>query len=212
MRLAACKDAIDTLEEAGAAVEEGGLGGRRGGSGAARSGAAPDRLRRQVERTRIVRRGRLPLQQLAERLQVVRLPADREQVAGDRQAEGPLHVADREAGEEILEVRHELGHAVGLARRWVGGGGRNRYRAEKSRRGERGKRADRHRWLPSIVTTPHRREPRMRAERSQHRILDYGSVRMPRTTPSWVIGSGYRPTRPKPSARPRGAVPRAAGI
>src|SRR5712691_12180415 len=188
MRLAACKDAIDTLEEAGAAVEEGGLGGRRGGSGAARSGAAPDRLRRQVERTRIVRRGRLPPQQLAERLQVVRLPADREHVAGDRQAEVPLHVADREAGEEILKVRHKLGDAVGLARRWVGRGGRNRYRGEKTRHGERGKRADRHRWLLSIVPT--RASHARGAKPTSNPRLRY------RPRAAHYRASGYWPMRP----------------
>ena len=68
---------------------------------------------------------------MTERLKEMRLPARREQVAGDGLAEVPLHIADREARKEILEVRDELGDAAGLARRRIGRSDRLRKRLTK---------------------------------------------------------------------------------
>src|SRR5438034_3745364 len=98
-----------------------------------------DSARREIEGTAVMRRGRLCLEQLSERLQEVRLPAGREHVARDRHGEMALYVPDREAGEQRLEVGDELTHAVGLPRRW---GCRKRSRGGQRACGDRDEHGD----------------------------------------------------------------------
>src|SRR5437016_5456115 len=88
--------------------------GRRSPTRAARSGSDAGRkdprpthfrpLRRQVERTRIVSCGGLPLQQAAERLEVMRLTPDAERVSGQRHTQMTLEIANRVVRKEDLEI------------------------------------------------------------------------------------------------------------